>query len=86
MEQIQTNAGPKQQSIKVALQAMHPLPRSSHRFKQLTEAVCYFIAKDGQPLDTVNNKGFCHLINVLEPRYTPPDRKTIMNNYYNNFI
>ena len=33
------------------------------------------------PIDTVNNKEFRHLINLLEPKYTPPDRKTIMNNY-----
>ena len=71
----------KQPSIKDALQGVQPMLHSSPRWKKLTDAVCYFIAKDGQPLDTVNDKGFRHLLSSLEPRYTPPDRKTITNHY-----
>ena len=71
----------KQPSIKDALQRVQPMLHSSPRWKKLTDAVCYFIAKDGQPLDTVNDKGFRHLLSSFEPRYTPPDRKTITNHY-----
>jgi hypothetical protein len=71
----------KQPSIKDAWQGVQPMAHSSPRWKKLTDAVCYFIAKDGQPLDTVNDKGFRHLFSSFEPRYTPPDRKTITNYY-----
>ena len=71
----------KQPSIKDALQGVQLMLHSSPRWEKLTDAVCYFIAKDGQPLDTVNDKGFSHLLISFEPRYTPPDRKTITNHY-----
>ena len=39
--------------------------------------VMYFIIKYIQPLDTIDDKGFRHMIHTFEPRYTPPSRKTI---------
>ena len=71
----------KQKSIEDAFQGATPLPHSSPRWKKLTDSVCYFIAKDGQPLDTVNDKGFRHMLTSFEPRYIPPDRKAITNHY-----
>ena len=70
-----------QQSIADAFQRVVPLPRSSTQWNQLTEAVCSFVVKDMQPLDTVNDAGFCKMIHEFEPRYTPPDRKTIATHY-----
>ena len=35
------------------------------RWKALTESVCYFIAKDLQPYDTVNDVGFLRMICIL---------------------
>ena len=32
-------------------------------------------------MDTINDIGFCKMINQFEPRYTPPDRKTIATHY-----
>ena len=49
-------------------------PRQSPRWNQLTDALCYFIARDMQPFDTVNDSGFQHLLHALEPRYVPPDK------------
>ena len=71
----------KQQSIKDAFQGMTLLPHSSQRWKKLTDSVCYFIAKDAQPLNTVYDKGFRHLLTSFAPRYVPPDRKAITNRY-----
>ena len=51
------------------------------RWKALTESVCYFIAKDMQPLSTINDTGFLHMLKKFEPRYTPPDRKTLTLNH-----
>ncbi len=58
-----------------------PLDRSSPRWAQITTAVTRFIAKDMQPYSTVNDCGFRHLLQVLEPRYTPPDRKLLATKY-----
>ena len=57
------------------------LPCSSERYKKLTKAVCYFICKDQQPFNTISDHGFRHMLNVFEPRYVPPDRKTIASNH-----
>ena len=34
-----------------------------------------------QPYDTVNDAGFLKMLHTFEPRYSPPDRKTIACNY-----
>ena len=33
------------------------------------------------PFQTVNEPGFCQLLQSLEPRYEPPDRNSLANNY-----
>ena len=33
------------------------------------------------PFQTVNEPGFHQLLQSLEPRYEPPDRKSLANNY-----
>ena len=71
----------QQMTISECIKASQPLPRSSPRWKTLTDSVCYFIAKDLQPYDTVNDPGFLHMINTFEPRYKPPDRKSLATNY-----
>ena len=71
----------QQMKIAEAFQSSQQLSHSSVRWKTLTDSVCYFIAKDLQPYDTVNDAGFRHMIKTFEPRYTPPDRKTIATNY-----
>ena len=38
---------------KEVLSRQIPIPRSLPRWNKLTDAVCYFIAKDMQPIDTV---------------------------------
>ena len=63
------------------IQAAFPLPKSSPRYKTLTNSLCYFLARNMQPYDTVNDAGFRYMLKTLEPRYTPPDRKTIATTY-----
>lgn len=36
------------------------------------------IVRDMQPASVVEDTGFCNLLSVLDPRYTPPSRRTIM--------
>ena len=63
---------------------MLPLPKSSAHYKKVTNAVCYFLVRDMQPYDTVNDVGFRSLLKVLEPCYSPSDRKTIAGTYFPN--
>ncbi len=65
-----------------SIKASQLLPRSSPRWKRLTQSVCYFIAKDLHPYDTVNDPGFRNMIKTFEPRYNPPDRKSLATNYF----
>ena len=40
-----------------AVSATQLIPTSSPKWNKLTESICYFIAKDMQPLDTVDEIG-----------------------------
>ena len=80
-ESSSTKRDKQQMTIGESIKASQPLPRSSPWWKALTESVCYFIAKDLQPYDTVNDAGFLQMISTFEPRYKPPDRKSLATNY-----
>ena len=41
--------------MKDMLSQSNSLPTSSARWNLLTQSVCYFIAKDMQPIDTIND-------------------------------
>ena len=61
-------------------EAQHVCQLFSHTsqcWKSLTDLICYYVAKDMQPFQTVNDPGFCQLLKALEPRYECPDHKTI---------
>ena len=70
-----------QKSVKDLFVQATPLPTSSTRWNHLTESLCYFIAKDMQPIDTIDDKGFRKMLQQFEPRYTPPDCKTVSTKY-----
>ena len=69
-----------QMTIGEAVKVSEPLLLFSPRWKTLTESVCYFIARDLQPFDTLNDTGFRRMVNTLEPGYKPPNRKTVATN------
>ena len=55
------------------------LPGSA-RAQELTSAVVDFVIQDLRPASVVDNVGFLHLMEVTEPRYSVPCRRTI-NSY-----
>jgi len=63
--------------IRDTLTAHLPLAHASKRWNKLTESVCYNIAKDMLPLDTVSGEGFLSMLKAFEPRYTPPGTKAV---------
>ena len=80
-EKHTVSAKPPANTLAEAFKRGEVIPRTSARWNQITDAVCFFIARDMQPFDTVNDPGFRHLLRELEPRYVPPDRKTIAIHY-----
>ncbi|XP_061884642.1 zinc finger BED domain-containing protein 4-like [Entelurus aequoreus] len=52
-------------------------PSAATRKQMLDEALLNFIVKDCQPLSIVESEGFWELVQVLEPSYVLPTRKTI---------
>jgi len=54
----QSSSDPSQLQITDSLVAHFPLAHTTMRCKKLTEPVCYCIAKDMLPLDTVIGEGF----------------------------
>lgn len=67
---------PKNQvTLSQAISAGQPIPTSSVKWNKLTDGIMYFILKDIQPLDTIDDVGFRHMIKEFEPRYTPPQEK-----------
>ncbi|XP_061905499.1 E3 SUMO-protein ligase ZBED1-like [Entelurus aequoreus] len=54
-----------------------PRINSATRKQMLDEALLNFIVKDCQPLSIVESEGFRELVQVLEPSYVLPTRKTI---------
>ena len=76
-----TSVPPGQQRIPELFHQQEPFSHNSSKWIKLTESLCYFLAKDTQPFDTVNGVGFQKLVHDLKLRYKPPDRKTISTSY-----
>ena len=72
---------PRRLSITQAFEKGTPLAKTSHRWQKLTQSICYFIAKDINPVVTVNGIGFRRMIKEFEPCYVVPDRKTLRTNF-----
>ena len=64
-----------QQSLREEIDKGKLWDQRSPRAQELNKAVAYFLAKDMQPLYTVEKYGFKHLVSKLDPKYTLPSRK-----------
>ena len=63
---------PKQTTLTQAFDKGTPYDKSSKRWKEVTEAVTFYLAKDMVPFKTVENEGFKRLLKVVDPRYEVP--------------
>ena len=54
--------------------------KTGKRWKELTESVTYFLAKDNQAMYTVEKPGFKKMLKTFDARYKPPGRK-----YFNHY-
>lgn len=67
-----TTASTKQVSITQAFTNATQYEKDSRRWKEITDAICYYIAKDMAPIATVEHSGFKQLVRTLDRRYTVP--------------
>ena len=58
----------QQLSLTESIARKAALAHTSESYQSITQAITCMIVKDLQPLDLVNDEGFIHLLNVLEPR------------------
>lgn len=64
-----------QTSVQQSFASVTPYEKTSKRYKEITEAITYCLAKDMMPMRTVEKPGFVHLVNKLDRRYEIPSRK-----------
>ena len=63
----------------VQLSGVKKLPQNSARALELTNAVAEFISRDLRPVSVVDGAGFLSLMDVAEPHFIVPCRRTVMN-------
>ncbi|KAK0141639.1 Zinc finger BED domain-containing protein 1 [Merluccius polli] len=63
------------QTLQQAFTRGTPYSHTSRRWKEITTAVAKHICKDMAPIYTVEKRGFCELVQTLDPRYEMPSRK-----------
>ncbi|XP_043091960.1 E3 SUMO-protein ligase ZBED1-like [Puntigrus tetrazona] len=54
--------------------SLKPYDRSSPRYKEITDSITHFLAKDMMPIHSVSKVGFQNMIRTLDKRYQLPSR------------
>ena len=69
--------GPPARPSQTTLESTIRRPCTEKRKGDLTAAVVYVVAVDMKPINTVEGKGFKHLMKVAEPDYHLPKREYV---------
>ena len=70
-----------QQTLQESMTVRVAYERKSAKWKELTDAVTYFIAKDSLPIFTVKKSGFKRLMRTFDPRYELPSCSYFSNSH-----
>ena len=77
-----------QQTLEDSINRKLPYDKKSTRWRDVTNAITNYIAKEMVPIQVVEREGFKQLVNTLDPRYTVPGRKyfseTALPNLYDS--
>jgi len=65
----------EQITLSEAVERSQPYTRSGRRWKEITESVTHYMAKEIIPVYTVEKPGFRKMMKKLDPRYELPSRK-----------
>lgn len=74
-----SNPKAKQVTLENTLARTAPFDKTSKRWRDITNAIAYHIAKDLAPIATVEQTGFIQMFKIVEPRYQLPSRRHIAN-------
>ncbi|KAM3842884.1 E3 SUMO-protein ligase ZBED1-like [Diretmus argenteus] len=80
-EPAKTPPATKQLTLAASFAHGVPYSKADAKWKRITDAVAFHIAKDMVPIYTVEKAGFKHMLNVIDPRYQLPSRK-----YFGNIV
>ncbi|MBN3308893.1 ZBED1 protein, partial [Amia calva] len=72
--QTEKRSAPKQTSLQASFTRGVPYEKKSAKWRDITEAVAYHIAKDMVPAATVEQAGFKKLLKTIDQRYDLPSR------------
>ncbi len=64
-----------QSTLTEVVETAQSYERKGGKWKELTESVTFFLAKDGQPMYTVEKPGFRRMLKIFDARYQLPSRK-----------
>ena len=76
---VNITARPKKTTPTQAFEGGAPYEMTSKQWKEVTEAITFYLAKDMVPIKTVENEGFQRLLKVVDPRYELSSRKYFSN-------
>ncbi|KAM3850215.1 E3 SUMO-protein ligase ZBED1-like [Diretmus argenteus] len=74
-EPAKTPPATKQLTLAASFAHGVPYSKTDAKWKRITDAVAFHIAKDMVPIYTVGKAGFKHMLNVIDSRYQLPSRK-----------
>ena len=74
-KQRETRKVPEQPTFTAVIEMAQTYGKKGKKWKELTESVTYFLAKDGQHMHAVEKLGFCKMLKAFGARYQPPSRK-----------
>ena len=64
-----------QQTLTQVVETAQSYERMGKKWKELTESVAFFKARDGQPMYTVEKSGFRQMLKTFDAKYQLPSRK-----------
>ena len=65
----------KQIILDEAIERTKPFTHGSHQWKEITESVMHFMAKEMILINTVKKPGFRSMVRKMDPRYEVPSKK-----------
>ena len=74
-EDITSARETQQPTLAHVLETTQDYERKGKRWRELTDGVTYFLAKDNQPMYTVEKPGFHKMLKAFDGRYQLPNRK-----------
>lgn len=65
---------------------MHKYTLNTSESKKIDKAIAYFIAVDMMPYSIVEKDGFKHFLQIIQPSYRPPSRKSLTDTMIPNMF